>query len=53
MPKTMYDVGLDRSPANFTPLSPLGFVERSATVFPDLPGGHSWQRCDADPPNVA
>jgi fatty-acyl-CoA synthase len=36
MPKTIYDVGLDRNPANFAALSPLGFVERSATVFPDL-----------------
>jgi fatty-acyl-CoA synthase len=36
MPSTIYDTGLDRNPANFAPLSPLGFVERSATVFPDL-----------------
>jgi fatty-acyl-CoA synthase len=36
MPKTIYDVGLDRNPANFAALSPLGFVERSATVYPDL-----------------
>jgi fatty-acyl-CoA synthase len=36
MPNTTYDVGLDRNPANYAALSPLGFVERSATVFPDL-----------------
>jgi fatty-acyl-CoA synthase len=36
MPNTIYDVGLERTPANFAALSPLGFVERSATVFPDL-----------------
>src|SRR5512139_2046219 len=36
MPNTIFDTGLDRNPANFTALSPLGFVERSATVFPEL-----------------
>jgi fatty-acyl-CoA synthase len=36
MPTTIYDTGLDRTPANFAALSPLGFVERSATVYPDL-----------------
>ena len=37
MPNTIYDNGLDRSAANFAPLTPLTFVERTATVFPDLP----------------
>ena len=37
MPNTIFDTGLDRNPANYAVLSPLGFVERSATVFPDLP----------------
>ncbi|MGJ3261831.1 MAG: acyl-CoA synthetase [Salinarimonas sp.] len=32
---TIYDRDLDRNPANFQPLTPLGFLERSATVFPD------------------
>jgi fatty-acyl-CoA synthase len=36
MPTAIYDLGLDRNPANFAALSPLGFVERSATVFPEL-----------------
>ena len=27
-----YDVDLDRSPANYAPLTPLGFIERAATV---------------------
>ena len=36
MRKSSYDIGLDRTPANFAALSPLGFVERTATVFPDL-----------------
>ncbi|MEL0100022.1 MAG: acyl-CoA synthetase, partial [Opitutae bacterium] len=31
-----YDIGLDRNPANFQPLTPLTFLERAATVFPDL-----------------
>src|SRR3569833_1737318 len=31
---TPYDVDLDRNPANFQPLTPLGFLERSASVFP-------------------
>ena len=30
-----YDVDLDRNPANFQPLTPVGFLERSAAVFPD------------------
>jgi fatty-acyl-CoA synthase len=32
---TPYDVGLDRNPANFQPLTPLSFLERAAAVFPD------------------
>ncbi|MEP9378882.1 acyl-CoA synthetase [Aquabacter sp. CN5-332] len=31
----IYDQDLDRNPANYQPLTPLGFLERSATVFPD------------------
>jgi len=30
-----YAVGLDRNGANFVPLSPLGFVARSAAIHPD------------------
>ncbi|MBV9259906.1 MAG: acyl-CoA synthetase [Pseudolabrys sp.] len=30
-----YDTDLDRNPANFQPLTPLQFLERSAAVFPD------------------
>jgi len=29
-----YSVGLDRNPANYVPLSPLSFLERSAFVYP-------------------
>ncbi|MGE3150188.1 MAG: acyl-CoA synthetase [Pseudorhodoplanes sp.] len=32
---TPYDIDLDRNPANFQPLTPLGFLERAAGVFPD------------------
>ncbi len=34
MAKTPYDLDLDRNPANFQPLTPLGFLERAAAVFP-------------------
>ncbi len=30
-----YNTGLDRNPANYQPLTPLGFLERAAAVFPD------------------
>ena len=35
MPMTAYETDLDRNPANHQPLTPLGFLERSASVFPD------------------
>ncbi|MBS1302928.1 acyl-CoA synthetase [Loktanella sp. SALINAS62] len=30
-----YNIDLDRNPANHQPLTPLGFLERAASVFPD------------------
>ena len=33
----IYQQGLERCPANYAPLSPVSFVERSAEVFGDLP----------------
>ncbi len=30
-----YETGLDRVEANYTPLSPLSFIERTAAVYPD------------------
>ena len=33
--QSRFEAGLERNPANFQPLTPLGFLERSATVFPD------------------
>ncbi|HEY0844872.1 MAG TPA: acyl-CoA synthetase [Noviherbaspirillum sp.] len=32
---TIYESGLDRNAANYTPLSPLSFIERTASVYPD------------------
>ena len=32
---TPYDIDLDRNAANFQPLTPLSFLERAASVFPD------------------
>ena len=29
-----YELGLDRNPANYVPLSPLTFIERSAFIYP-------------------
>ncbi|HVH81751.1 MAG TPA: AMP-binding protein, partial [Stellaceae bacterium] len=29
-----YAVGLDKNPANYVPLSPIGFLLRSAAVYP-------------------
>jgi fatty-acyl-CoA synthase len=35
MSTTPYDIDLDRNPANFQPLTPLTFLERAASVYPD------------------
>ncbi len=37
MPSLIFDKGLDRSRANYASLTPLGFIERAATVFPQSP----------------
>src|SRR5437660_3351673 len=46
MATSPYDTDLDRNPANFQPLTPLSFLERAASVFPDhiaiLHGGGKW-----------
>ncbi|PWB44742.1 MAG: acyl-CoA synthetase [Rhodocyclales bacterium] len=34
MPANPYTIGLDKNAANYTPLSPLSFIERTATVYP-------------------
>ena len=33
--KTQYDIGLDKNAANYVPLTPLSFLERSAAVYPN------------------
>lgn len=35
MPANPYNTDLDRNPANFQPLTPLTFLERAASVFPE------------------
>ena len=35
MPGSQYSTDLDKNAANYAPLSPLTFVERAATVYPD------------------
>jgi fatty-acyl-CoA synthase len=35
MPSTIYDNGLGRTAANFTPLTPVGFLPRTAAIHPD------------------
>jgi fatty-acyl-CoA synthase len=50
-----YSTGLDKTPANFVPLSPLSFLQRSAAVYPDLTSavyegrvfswGETYERC--------
>ncbi|WP_170333985.1 acyl-CoA synthetase [Ruegeria arenilitoris] len=34
---SIYQRQLDKTPANFTPLSPLSYLERTAAVYPDYP----------------
>ena len=35
-PVSQYDVGLDKTPANYVALSPVSFLARSAHVYPSL-----------------
>jgi fatty-acyl-CoA synthase len=46
MAASPYDTDLDRNPANFQPLTPLSFLDRAATVFPNqtaiVHGARSW-----------
>ncbi|MEM7112651.1 MAG: acyl-CoA synthetase [Chloroflexota bacterium] len=37
MSANLYSIGLDKSKANYVPLSPLTFIERAASVYPDHP----------------
>ncbi len=50
MPSSIFDHGLDKNPANFAALSPLGFIEWAASVHPQHPavihglGSHAIRR---------
>ncbi|MCA6107734.1 acyl-CoA synthetase [Bradyrhizobium cenepequi] len=33
--QNQYDIGLDKTPANYVPLTPLSFLGRSAAIYPD------------------
>ena len=35
MKHNIYDIGLDRTPANYIPLTPISFLERTAWIYPD------------------
>ena len=37
MARNAYDTDLEKNPANYQPLTPLSFLERTAQVFPDHP----------------
>jgi fatty-acyl-CoA synthase len=37
MSSAMYEEGLDKNAANFAVLTPLGFIERAAAVYPAMP----------------
>ncbi|AQU81646.1 MAG: acyl-CoA synthetase [Halomonas sp.] len=55
MNASIFDQGLSPTAANHVPLSPLTFIERSATVYPDFPAvvhgatrrtwAETWTRC--------
>ncbi|WP_323004133.1 acyl-CoA synthetase [Denitromonas sp.] len=37
MSRTAYSQGLEKNPANYVPLSPLSYIERTAAVYPNRP----------------
>lgn len=55
MNDSIFEQGLPKTQANFVPLSPLTFIERSATIYPDYPAvvygdtrrtwSETWSRC--------
>jgi len=48
-----YETGLDKNPANYLPLSPIGFLRRTAAVYPQRPAiihgnrRYSWAETEA------
>src|SRR5690554_2448128 len=55
MNDSIFEQGLPKTQANFVPLSPLTFIERSAAIYPDYPAvvygetrrtwSETWSRC--------
>ncbi|MCE9682720.1 acyl-CoA synthetase [Halomonas alkalisoli] len=55
MNNSIFEQGLPKTQANFVPLSPLTFIERSASIYPDYPAvvhgdvrrswSETWARC--------
>ncbi|MGQ4877678.1 acyl-CoA synthetase [Billgrantia sp. LNSP4103-1] len=55
MNNSIFEQGLPKTPANHVPLSPLTFIERSASIYPDYPAviygdirrswSETWLRC--------
>ncbi|MDR9440239.1 MAG: acyl-CoA synthetase, partial [Halomonas sp.] len=55
MSQSIFEQGLPQTPANHVALSPLTFIERTASVYPDYPAvvygeirrdwGTTWERC--------
>jgi len=55
MSANQYQIGLDKTPANYVPLTPLSFLARSAAVYPDhlstvyagksFTWGQTYERC--------
>ena len=53
--QNQYAIGLDKTPANYVPLTPLSFLARSAAVYPDhvstvyegrsFTWRHTYERC--------
>ena len=39
-----YEIGLDKNPANYVPLTPVTFLERAAQVYPNKPAVIHGQR---------
>src|SRR5690349_21394107 len=55
---SIYDQDLEKSSANYVPLSPVSFIERTAEVYGDLPavvhraGRYLWRETRARPARV-
>ena len=53
VPNNAYETDLDKTPANYVPLSPITFLQRAASVYPNHPAiiygseSRSWAETDA------